>query len=111
MRAEARTTNQSRAPSQTRSEIITTGEPPVPRVFKGLKSEPRPLELLLEVAQGEPQCGGAAVRAVAGPLHQLAPREQRVDLCGGEWVARLDGGLAGHHVQDFVEDLLLVQVE
>ena len=37
--------------------------------------------------------------------------EKRFDLGGGERVAGFDGGFAGHHVENFVQEFFLVQVE
>ena len=51
------------------------------------------------------------MRAIAGPIDQIPPRQQRFDLALREWIAGLHRGLAGHHVEDFVQQFFLVQVE
>jgi hypothetical protein len=43
-------------------------------------------------------------------LDQLASGQQRFDLARGQGVAGLHRGLAGHHVEDAVEQFLLVEV-
>ena len=51
------------------------------------------------------------MRAVAGPLDQFAPGQQRLDFCAGQRIACFDGGLARHHVENFVQQLFFMQVE
>src|SRR4051812_23640176 len=74
-------------------------------------SEPCPLELLLKIAKRKPKRCRPAVRAVAAAVDQLAAGEQGFDLAGGERVARFHRGFAGHHVEHFVQQLFIVQVE
>src|SRR5687767_13388466 len=81
------------------------------RVLRGSILKARSLELFFQVAQRKPQRGRPAVRAVARALDEVAPRQQRRDLRGRQRVAGLYGGLAGHHVEDLVEQLFLVQVQ
>src|SRR5258705_5408510 len=76
-----------------------------------ISSESRPLELLFQVAEREPQGRRPSVRAIARALDQLPAGEQGLDFGGGQGVAGLHRGLAGHHVEDLVEEFLLVQVE
>src|SRR5205823_7744416 len=78
---------------------------------ESVSSESRALELLFQVTQAQAQRGRPAVRAVARAVDQLPPGEQRLDLRRRERVAGLHRRLARHHVQDFVEQLLLVHVE
>jgi hypothetical protein len=51
------------------------------------------------------------VGAVATSVDEMSPGQKRIDLGGRERVAGFDGGLAGHHVENFVEEFLLIQIE
>ena len=51
------------------------------------------------------------MRAVAGSIDQISPGQKRLDFPGGERVAGFHGGLAGHHVEDLVQQFFLVQIE
>jgi hypothetical protein len=51
------------------------------------------------------------VGAVAGAVYQVALGEEGFDHSGGEGVAGFDGGFAGHHVEDVVEEFFLGEVE
>ena len=64
----------------------------------------RTFELAFEILDGEAEGCGAAMRAVAGFLDQMTLSHQCVDLLIGQRVARLHRGLAGHHVDEFVDD-------
>src|SRR5688500_11040240 len=73
-------TERGRDARATRGEVPRSVRMSLPGVSD--ESEPRPLELLLEVAKRQAQRGRPPVRAVAGALDELAPREQRFDLAG-----------------------------
>ena len=47
--------------------------------------------------------------AAAGPLDGVAVREQLLDFLLGEGLSGLDGGLAGGHVEDFVQEPLGIE--
>ena len=76
-----------------------------------LTLKPSPLELFFQIAQGHSQSGWPAVGAVAAAVDEMAAGQQGIDLGGGEGVAGFDGGFAGHHVEDFVQEFFLVQIE
>src|SRR5256885_12207086 len=51
------------------------------------------------------------MRAIARSADQIFSRQQRLDLALRERIARFHRGLAGHHVEDLVEQFFLVKIE
>ena len=67
--------------------------------------------MFFQVFEGEAERGGPAVGAIAGAIDEMSAGEERFDFAGREGVAGFDGGFAGHHVEDFVEEFFVVDVE
>jgi hypothetical protein len=61
-------------------------------------------EAFFELFDGESDARGAAVGAVAGAFDAFAHGEEFAEFGIGEVVAGFDGGFAGHHVEDLVEE-------
>jgi hypothetical protein len=51
------------------------------------------------------------MRAIAAPVNEMAPRQQSFDLTRRKRIACFDGRLAGHHVEDFVQEFFLMHVK
>ncbi len=51
------------------------------------------------------------MRAVAAAIDEMTPRQQRLDLLRREGVARFHGRFAGHHVEHFVQEFFVAEVE
>jgi hypothetical protein len=51
------------------------------------------------------------VWTIAAAVDEMSASQEGIDFGGGEGVAGFDGGFAGHHVEHFVQELLLIQIE
>ena len=49
--------------------------------------------------------------AVAAPVDEMTPRQEGFDLAGRERVTGFDRGFAGHHVENLVQEFLMMEVK